>query len=317
MAEENEGASGKSEQPIIIKKIKGHGGHGGSHGSWKVAYADFMTAMMAFFIVMWILASSAEVKEAVAAYFNSPESFNIFTGVQTAPVTLFDNPAAKKPGKGGGSGQGQGSFQFSFGGDSTGVKDSVKADAKLVAALKDSANAAKDVENTGNQIKNEFQKMKDDASVNMKDLLNSVEISITNEGLLIELVETHDNNFFDVGSAKLRPEAIVILKELAKRLGQLGNHIEIEGHTDSRGYTSSSGYGNWDLSTDRANAARRVMASSGLWPGQITEVAGFADRKLKNPNNPFDASNRRVSILVRNLTANEFMNSGNTSNNNG
>jgi chemotaxis protein MotB len=307
MAENEEGSqSGNSERPIIIKKIK-KGGHGHHGGAWKVAYADFVTALMAFFIVMWILASSAEVKESVAAYFNAPEDYNIFTGIKTAPVTLFDNPAPPSSGDGDGDGVTNIDVQFSFSESQT--TDTAKISGIKLEALKDSINAAKEVSNTGNEIKNEIEEMAKNATDEMKTILSSIEIVITKDGMRIELIESHDNNFFEIGSARLKPEAISILKQLAKRIQTLPNYVEIEGHTDSRGYASNKGYTNWELSSDRANAARKVLEGNGLWDGQVTSVSGFADRKLRNPNNPFDYSNRRVSILVKNVTTSEFINS--------
>jgi chemotaxis protein MotB len=320
MAEEESG-SGHSEQPIIFKKIK-KGGHGHHGGAWKVAYADFVTALMAFFIVMWILASGEEVKEAVAAYFNSPESYDIFTGVRTAPVTLFDSPAPPSSGSGGGSGGGEGSndgsgggegqsegggfFQFSSGDKNT--SDTSQINAKVYQAVKDSLEAVEQVKGSAEELKRIIEKMADNSgSAAVKDMLSNISITTIQEGMLIELLETHDNNFFEVGSAKLKPAAVEVLKQLGARIGRLGNHIEIEGHTDSRGYAGGT-YTNWELSADRANSARRILDASGLWKGQVLSVTGYADRRLRNPNSPFDNTNRRVSILVKNISTKEFLN---------
>lgn len=315
--EQQNNSSGKAEQPIIIKKIK-KGGHGHHGGAWKVAYADFVTAMMAFFIVMWIFASSEEVKEAVADYFNAPENYSAFTGKRTAPVELFDMPAPPAKGDGDASGGSEGASEgaeasegktpwtWSFSeGKST---DSVKVDEKLYEALKDSIKAAKQVETTGEEIRKEIEKMiKDAKTEEEKNILSSIKIEISQEGMRIELLESFDGNFFEIGSARLKQNAIDVLKQLATRIGKLGNYVEIEGHTDSRGYANKAVYGNWELSADRANSARKVLEISGLYPGQIISVAGFADRKLRNPSNPFDFSNRRISILIRNLKSADFI----------
>lgn len=306
MAEYDDGNQGKhSEQPIIIKKIK-KGGHAHHGGAWKVAYADFVTALMAFFIVMWILASSAEIKEAVAAYFNSPEDYNIFTGVKTAPVTVFDNPAAMT----GKDGTGKGDNKWNI---STSKTDTLlMSDSAYKEAQKDSAMSADIIDKAGEELKKQFEEMQKAASTTeMQNILSNVEIQVTDEGLKIELLETHDNTFFEIGSAKLKPNAIIILKQLAAKLGRLGNVIEIEGHTDSRGYSNNAKYTNWELSADRANAARRVMQANGLWPGQITSVTGYADTHPKNPKNTFDAVNRRIGILVKKLSVNNFISAGN------
>lgn len=316
MAEENEGQSQQSsEQPIIIKKIK-KGGHGHHGGAWKVAYSDFVTAMMAFFIVMWVLAQGEETKEAVSEYFNDPSQFDIFTGRKTSPIDLPGVPAkgkeeGKGKGKGAGNGQGEGgnkdtqfTWSFSEGKKST---DTIQTNSVLVEAIKDSISSAKKVQQMGAEIQETVDKLRE-SSIEMDDLISSLNIDIAPEGLQIEMVESQNNHFFEVGSAKLKPAAIELLKQLAKKIGRLPNPVEIDGHTDSRKYSSKSIYSNWELSTDRANAARKVLEKNGMWNGQIIAVAGFADKKLKNENNPFDISNRRITILVKYLSADQFIN---------
>ncbi|HXH23626.1 MAG TPA: OmpA family protein, partial [Vicinamibacterales bacterium] len=133
-----------------------------------------------------------------------------------------------------------------------------------------------------------------------KLLEDRIEITVTPEGLRIELLETAKNSFFAVGSADLLPETVEILAIISQELGTLGYPIALEGHTDSRAYSKSTSYGNWELSTDRANAARRAMERFGLRPGQIIAVRGYADTRLRTPDSPYDARNRRISILVTN-----------------
>lgn len=296
--EDDGSSSGHSEQPIIIKKIK-KGGHGHHGGAWKVAYADFVTAMMAFFIVMWIFAQSEETKQQVADFFNNPEQYvGLFGAIGTTPVSIFDAPATGKK-------DASTPFTWSFTeGKST---DSTAMDAQFYQALKDSVAAADVVQNAGEELRKYLLELEKNATLEMKNILSAIELEITKDGLRIELLESHDNNFFEIGSAKLKPDAVAILKQLAQRIGTLPNYVEVEGHTDSRGYASTSGYTNWELSADRANSARKVLEVSGLFQGQIISVAGFADRRLKNPTNPFDVSNRRVSIIVKNLTTSEFI----------
>jgi len=290
---------GHKEQPIIIKKVK-KGGHGGHHGgAWKVAYADFVTAMMAFFIVMWILASSEEVKQAVASYFQEPGAFNFLTGKRTVPVDLNLYPERKK---GEGEGKGKGEFVISF---QPTKPDTIKAE-ELFKALNDSISAAKRVEVTGDNIK-KLLETELSAKPEIKDIISSIKIEMTKEGLRIELIETSESLFFEVGSSTLKREAVDLLRKLALEIGKLPNNVEIEGHTDSRAYRGKSLYTNWELSADRANSARRVLESSGLWQGQIVKVTGFADRKLRNPENPFDVTNRRVSILIKQMSTDQFM----------
>lgn len=287
------------EQPIIIKKVK-KGGHGGHHGgAWKVAYADFVTAMMALFIVLWILASSEEVKKAVTAYFDDPGAFNFVTGKRTVPIDLDLKP---EPGKGKKDGDGKGDLVISF---DQNMRDSVVQ--KLIEQAKeDSVSAAQKVV----KMEGELQKMLNELVTEKPEfqkILDNIKIEITKEGLRIELMETTENVFFQVGSARLTKQAVDVLKMLASEIGKLPNSVVIEGHTDSRKYTSDNGYTNWELSADRANAARKVLSNSGLWEGQIVEVAGYADKRLRAPENPFDVTNRRVSILVKQRSTGDFL----------
>ncbi|MGA7524193.1 MAG: flagellar motor protein MotB [Acidobacteriaceae bacterium] len=234
---------------IIIKKRSGHGGHHG--GAWKVAYADFVTAMMSLFIVLWLMNTSQKVRQAVAGYFNDPRGKTTQTGT-----------------------------------DQSGSSDNLALTEKNIPDLK-------------KKIEEAIRKMND-----LKALENQIQITITPEGLRIELLETKDGTFFDTGSAQLNANGKELLEMLAGQLGQLPNRISIEGHTDAQPYASKDGYNNWDLSTDRANAARRVMQISGLRENQVLEVRGYADQKLRVPSNPLDPSNRRISVIVRYLTAN-------------
>ncbi|HRP02403.1 MAG TPA: flagellar motor protein MotB [Candidatus Kapabacteria bacterium] len=301
MAEEDQH---HKEQPIIIKKIKKGGGHGHHGGAWKVAYADFVTAMMAFFIVMWILASSEKVKQNVSEYFNHPERFDIFTGEKKTGPLPVDIVIGQNPSSSGEleEEQSKGNTIISF--------DKEMADTLyskfLEKAKKDSVEATKKVEEIGNQLKYKFENLMTERP-ELKEILSSIKIEMTKEGLRIELIETTESLFFEVGSAKLRPDAINVLKQLAEEIGKLPNYVEIEGHTDSRSYNTKTGYNNWDLSSDRALAARRILDLNGLWNGQIVKVTGFADKKLRNSANPFDASNRRISILIKQISANQFL----------
>ena len=122
----------------------------------------------------------------------------------------------------------------------------------------------------------------------------------------IELIETSESVFFEIGSANLKKGAKIILDKLGKEIGKLPNPVEIEGHTDSRKYSSGAAYTNWELSADRANSTRRFLEGHGFWDGQVTQVTGFADRKLKTPENPFDIKNRRIAILIRYLKESDF-----------
>jgi chemotaxis protein MotB len=233
---------------IVIKKKGGHGGHHG--GAWKVAYADFVTAMMSLFIVLWLMGSSEKVKKAVAGYFNDPKGTGQLLGTTMA-------------------GTGQGTIE-------------VKDDQKALEELK---------EKLEKQIKDKKE---------LDKLMKQIEMTITSEGLRIELIEDKNGTFYQSGSPKLSPNGQELLTLLAEGLKTIPNNLLIEGHTDAAPYSNDNSYSNWELSADRANAARRILQQSGVRSDQVTQVRGYADQMLRVKNNPFDASNRRISILVKN-----------------
>jgi chemotaxis protein MotB len=235
----------EAKRPIII--IKKKGGHGGHHGgAWKVAYADFVTAMMALFIVLWLMNSSKQIQVAVGGYFKDP------TGT------------SKKVG----------SNQIGSGENFTLTKDDMpKLKEELQKAVRQVAN---------------FDKLK-----------NQIEMTITSEGLRIELLESSSGTFFESGKPGLNGDGRDLLVALAQQLGKLPNRISIEGHTDAKPYASNRDYGNWELSADRANSARRLMQASGVRPDQISQVRGYADQKLRVPANPLEPSNRRISLIIQ------------------
>ncbi len=232
-------------QPIIIKKKKG--GHGGHHGgAWKVAYADFVTAMMALFIVLWLLNTSENVKKAVAGYFAAPSGKADVSGSGVA-----------------GAGEG-------------------------VSLTKTDMNKLKDKLEDAIRSMPKFDQLKD-----------NLDMTVTGEGLRLELLETEKGMFFETGNASPTVEGNELIAKLAEELGKLPNPIVIEGHTDARPFTSTRGYTNWELSVDRANAARRVMQEHGVRGDQIKQVRGFADQHLRDIANPGDAANRRVTVIVQ------------------
>lgn len=269
------------EQPIIkkIKKVEGHGHHG---GAWKVAYADFVTAMMAFFLVMWILGLSDNQKKGIAQFFKEPGAFSFLTG-KAMPVQI-ENIAPTKGSGDGGKGK-----------DSK--AEVLTAEEKKVL-LEERVQDTSRIETLAKEMTEQLEKIsKSDPA--MQQLIQSMNVLITNEGLRIELVESSESAFFEVGSARLNKQGLELLKQVAAEVGKMPNFVEIEGHTDTRGYGKNNAYTNWELSSDRANSARRILEEYGLWEGQVIGVKGYADRKLKTPENPFDISNRRVTILVR------------------
>jgi chemotaxis protein MotB len=229
---------------IIIRKKAAHGEHHG--GAWKVAYADFVTAMMALFIVLWLMNASKQVQEAVGGYFKDPRGTSKVVGTNKNGGGVF--VALKK-------------------------EDMSKLKQTLLQSIHHLDPTDK--------------------------LKNQIEITITPEGLRIELMESAKGTFFELGSAKPTPALVDLLKLLSHELGQLPNHLSIEGHTDSKPYSASRAYDNWDLSSDRANEARRMMQGEGLRAGQVSQVRGFADQRLRVPQNPEDPSNRRISLIVQ------------------
>ncbi len=239
---------GQAAPIIVIRKKQGHGAHHG--GAWKVAYADFVTAMMALFIVLWLLSTSQKVQKAVAAYFKDPSGAGKQMGTKLAGT-----------------------------GDSVAVDkdDMSELKAKLEQALRQMPN---------------FDQIK-----------NNVELTITSEGLRVELLENAKGMFFESGNAHPTEQCQELLERLAQELATLPNSILIEGHTDAQPYSGATEYSNWELSSDRANSARRLMQTSGLRSDQVKQVRGYADQRLRMPDNPTNPSNRRVSVIVQYLVA--------------
>ena len=213
-----------------------------------MAYADFVTAMMALFIVLWLLNSSKQVQDAVGGYFKDPTGTSKKVGSDMV-------------------GQGE-NFVLS--------KDNMEA------------------------LKQQLQKAIREVP-NFDKLRNHIDMTVTNEGLRIELLESAKGTFFEIGSPELNSDGHDLLIILSQELGKLPNKLAIEGHTDSKPYSASGHYSNWELSADRANAARRLMQVSGIRADQVTQVRGFADQRLRKIDAPLDPINRRVSLIVQYL----------------
>jgi chemotaxis protein MotB len=238
-------------QIIVIKRKKaGHGGHHG--GAWKVAYADFVTAMMALFIVLWLMSADKEVQQSVSAYFNNPSGPGKMTGTAAAGM----GNALEVP------------------------KDDMK---KLAEKIQQALMTVP----------------------NFKALQDHVEITITSDGLRIELLETDAGMFFESGRPIPTDGGSELLTHLAGELGKLPNEVLIEGHTDAKPFSGDRSYSNWELSSDRANSARKLMQASGLRSGQVAQVRGYADRQLRHPEDPQASSNRRISVIVQYLATPE------------
>jgi chemotaxis protein MotB len=245
---------------IVIKKVKkGHAGHHG--GAWKVAYADFVTAMMAFFLVMWIINMDESVKEAIEGYFQNPSGFGQGQG---SPLSVISFNEAGRPG----------------------------------GAILPMQVVARQIEEQRYREIGERIQMQLQGPDGLGEIAAQVEIVITDQGLRIELVEGGDGeHFFAPASSDLKAAASRAIQVIGRELRAVSSPVVVEGHTDARPFTSRSGYSNWELSADRANAARRVMEPE-VGATRIAEIRGHADRHPRVAENPYDNANRRISILV-------------------
>jgi chemotaxis protein MotB len=240
----------KDERPkVIIKKAKGH--HGGHHGgAWKVAYADFVTAMMALFIVLWVLgAADKKYKAGIAHYFREP---GVFSG-------------------------------------SSGVIPDGGQD-KLGAGII----AAPSLEVLQMHIQEGLSGLRE-----LADVADQIPMKLTEDGLLIEVIDKDKQAFFDLSSATVKPLMRRVLAVIVKEIKDTPHELIIGGHTDARPFQDEKYYSNWDLSTERALNTRRVLEDLGISSKRVEQVAGYADRQLRVPNDPLSSENRRISILIR------------------
>jgi chemotaxis protein MotB len=235
-----------------VKKVKGHAAHHG--GAWKVAYADFVTAMMALFLVLWLVSQAdTKLKSAIANYFRSPGVFDQQAGgVIGGPTKVSKDPSPLT------------------------TKDEEQALFGIATILRKKF-----------ETRPEFSQHKD-----------QIKIEVTEEGLKIQIVDKADKVSFGSGSAEVTAEAKAILKEIAHGICALPNPILVGGHTDRTSFPAGATYTNWELSTDRANAARRELEANCVKPEQIRKIVGFADTELLIPEDPYSQGNRRISITV-------------------
>jgi chemotaxis protein MotB len=253
----------------ITKKVKARGHHG---GAWKVAFADFVTAMMALFMMLWIVGQQQHVKQHVAQYFRHPGVFD------TTPGSLLPEPTALVP---------------------TTPEPEHMTTTEAMASLQGAHPWQPQALLLGH-LKERLQSL----LVTMPELAplqKQVAMAVTPEGLRIDLLEQANSSFFDTGSARLNPSAMALLRVIAAELRALPNPLILEGHTDSSPYTTPATYSNWELSTDRAQSARRLMEHYGVPPDRIAQVRGYADKQLRYPEHPYDIRNRRISILITNF----------------
>ncbi|CAN5851360.1 flagellar motor protein MotB [soil metagenome] len=278
----------KKLQPIIIKKIK-KGGHAAHGGAWKIAYADFVTAMMAFFLLMWLLGSTTEGdKKGIADFFNSPMKVSLM---------------------GGGNGSGDSSSVVKGGGTDLSRTSGQVKQGDIEAKRKNvQLRALKADQRRAEITRLEALKKKVEdvlaASPKLAALKSQIRLDMTRDGLRIQIVDDQNRPMFDSGSAVVKPYMRELLREIGNVLAEVPNRLTLEGHTDAQPFGAGErGYSNWELSSDRANASRRELGSGGLPEDRVLLVQGMASSRLFDKNDPLSPMNRRISIIVMNRDA--------------
>jgi chemotaxis protein MotB len=284
-------SSEKKLQPVIVKRIK-RGGHAHHGGAWKIAYADFVTAMMAFFLLMWLLGSTTKGDlQGIADYFNSP-----------LQIALS-----------GGSGSGDASHVIKGGGqDLTRTAGQVKKGDVEATRKRVNLAAARAEQRRMERIQFEALKAKIESAIaaNLKlaELGRQIRLDLTPDGLRVQIVDELNRPMFDLGSAVVKDYMRELLRDIGKVLNGVENRISLSGHTDAAPYGGGQrGYSNWELSADRANASRRELILGGMGTDKVIRVVGQADSVLFNESSPRDPANRRISIVVLNREAEQRM----------
>jgi chemotaxis protein MotB len=281
--------SDDSQQPIVVKRIK-KGGAVSHGGAWKIAYADFVTAMMAFFLLMWLLGSTTKGDlKGIADYFQTP-----------LKVALF-----------GGSGSGDSSSVVQGGGeDLTRTFGQVKkgetpSEKKTINLQRLKADFEKIERQKLESLKGELEALIE-ATPALKQFKNQLLLDLTTEGLRIQIVDEKNRPMFDSASSELKPYSRDILREIGKALNKVENRISLSGHTDATPYAGGNkGFGNWELSTNRANASRRELVVGGMDDGKMIRVVGLSSTVLYNKEDPYNPINRRISVVVLNKRTEE------------
>ncbi len=281
----------KKLQPIIVKKIK-KGGHGHHGGAWKIAYADFVTAMMAFFLLMWLLGSTTDGdKKGIADYFQSPLRVSMAGGSGSGDSSHLV--------KGGGQDLTRTTGQVKRG-DIEAKRDTVNLQALKQEQVR--AEIAR-LEDLKKKVENKIAE-----SSKLAPLASQLRLDMTRDGLRIQITDELNRPMFASGSAVVQPYMRELLREIGQVLTLVPNRLTLEGHTDAQPFSAGErGYSNWELSADRANASRRELVSGGLPDDRVLRVQGLASSTLFNSAEPLSASNRRISVIVMNRDAEDRM----------
>ncbi|MDX5446583.1 MAG: flagellar motor protein MotB [Zoogloeaceae bacterium] len=290
--------SDDTQQPIIVRRVnKGHGAHHG--GAWKIAYADFVTAMMAFFLLLWLLGStSKEDLKGISQFFQNPSVVSQQGG------TGAGDSSSIIPGGGQDLTRSVGQVRR---GDLDPERRQIPLDATMPREARESASEDEKARERAQllNMKGRIEALIE-ANPNLRSFRNQILIDITSEGLRIQLVDEQNRPMFDLSSAELRPHTRELLRAIGRALNDLPNRLSLSGHTDAKPFAGGErGFSNWELSANRANASRRELIAGGLEPTKVLRVVGQSDMIPFNPDDPFDPSNRRIAIVVMNKTTEE------------
>ena len=276
-------------RPIVIKRIKKvAGGHHG--GAWKLAYADFVTAMMAFFLLMWLLGSTASADlQGIADYFNNPSKISTPRAGGVEPNSIL---------KGGGKDLTKTTGQVKYGETPAKSKD-VRAEMRKEFERREKASL--------NELKQNIEKLIE-VNPTLRQFKNQLLIDVTAEGLRIQIIDEKNRPMFDTSSAELKPYSKVILREIGRALNAVPNKVTFSGHTDAAQFGGGEkGFSNWELSANRANASRREMIAGGMDENKVLRVLGLSSTVLFDKNDPLNSANRRINIVVLNKRSEEAM----------
>jgi chemotaxis protein MotB len=277
----------KKLQPIIVKRVK-KGGHGAHGGAWKIAYADFVTAMMAFFLLMWLLGSTTEGdKKGLQDFFQSPLKVSLMGGSGSGDSSSVI--------KGGGEDITRSGGQVKRG-DIEATKRTFNLQALKAEQMRAEASRLRELQNTILEHMASNEKL--------RSLSSQIKLDMVRDGLRIQIVDAQNRPMFDSGSAVVKPYMRDLLRSIGEVLGEVPNMLTLEGHTDAAPFAGAGlGYSNWELSADRANASRRELMAGGLEENRVLRVQGLAWSQPFNPKDPLDPANRRISIIVMNREA--------------